>query len=58
MLTDSSYLGHYIILVGVDENGLYYLDPARKGRHFVAAVNFEVARKAAGTDEDLIFILK
>ena len=53
----SSYLGHYLLLIGCSEDRVFYLDPNKAGLQSMSVVNFEVSRKAVGTDEDLIFLM-
>jgi len=52
------YVGHYVLLFDYTESGqIWYHDPGRS--HSGCSINvemFEQARKARGTDEDLIFI--
>lgn len=53
------YLGHYVLIVGLDdERGGYVVnDPARDDeRTFVPADALETARHAEGTDQDLLLI--
>ena len=56
----SSYQGHYVILVGFEtkegDEWIHYVDPGKSER--ICRTNretFDRARKAFGTDEDLIF---
>lgn len=56
----SSYQGHYILVIGFiqDENEEYirYVDPGERDPFCtITRVMFDRARKAFGTDEDLIF---
>ncbi|CAF1364805.1 unnamed protein product [Adineta steineri] len=56
----SSYQGHYIVVIGYIENEtnefIRYVDPAKKdGFCTTTKENFDLARKAFGTDEDVIF---
>ena len=56
---DSDFMGHYVLLLGLDDarGGYVVNDPARDDeRTFVTADALEAARHAAGTDEDLILI--
>ena len=55
----SSFMGHYVLLLGLDDerNGFVVNDPARDDeRTFVPAASLEAARRASGTDEDLLLI--
>ena len=56
LLSSSAYAGHYILLVQVDADYVYYLNPSSPGLQKLTHGNFEVARKSRGTDEDLIFV--
>jgi len=52
------YVGHYILLYGYQESGHFlYLDPGHTHTGCqITGSNLERARKARGTDEDLIFV--
>lgn len=53
------YIGHYVLLTGFDEarDGYYLLDPAKQcDELFVHSEHLHAARRAHGTDEDLIVI--
>ncbi|XP_071744103.1 uncharacterized protein [Lepeophtheirus salmonis] len=53
------YQGHYILVVGYDlkKKTIYFQDPSFKQSGNVASfAQFEKARKAYGTDEDIVFI--
>lgn len=55
----SSYSGHYIVLVGYEAatDEYVYRDPASSSaRCLVTAHGLERARRAVGTDEDIIFV--
>ena len=56
ILTNSVYSGHYILLTSSDDQYIYYLDPNNIGLKKIDFANFEICRKARGTDQDLIFI--
>jgi len=56
---DDNYLGHFIILCAYfSDNDLFeYKDPAEdESSCFIKAAQLEIARKRAGTDEDILFI--
>ena len=55
-LRDSSYQGHYILAVSADDKHIFFLNPGSRGLQRMTHANFEVSRKARGTDQDLIFI--
>ena len=53
------YIGHYVLLTGFDKarDGYYLLDPAKESHElFVHSEHLHAARRAHGTDEDLIVI--
>ena len=53
------YIGHYVLLTGFDKarDGYYLLDPAKQcDELFVHSEHLHAARRAHGTDEDLIVI--
>ena len=53
------YVGHYVLITGFDESrdGFYIKDPAKPvDGLFVRSENLNLARRAHGTDEDLIVI--
>jgi C1A family cysteine protease len=55
----NNYLGHFIVLVGYDDNKrlFFYRNPATsKKLSFTSYFNFEIARKSFGTDQDILFI--
>ena len=55
----NNYLGHFIVLVGYDDNKrlIFYRNPATsKKLSFTSYFNFEIARKSFGTDQDILFI--
>lgn len=57
--SDESYQGHYILLIGFTRNEqtefVRYIDPSKTdGFCTVTRENFDIARKAFGTDEDTI----
>mmetsp|Transcript_23235 Transcript_23235/g.36975 ORF Transcript_23235/g.36975 Transcript_23235/m.36975 type:complete len:235 (-) Transcript_23235:4617-5321(-) len=57
--TSNAYIGHFVVVTGYDEaKGMYaYLDPVGpQHTQYVCESVFEKARKAPGTDEDVIFI--
>ncbi len=59
--SEKGYLGHFVPLTGYDENGVYVHDHGLKNptpNKFIPKELFEKARKAKGTDEDLIVIRK
>lgn len=62
---NTKYVGHYVLVVDVDKEYVYILNPHDKEGWVtdnrlrkISHPNFEVARKAAGTDQDLLFIFK
>ena len=53
------YVGHYVLLTGFDasRDGYYIKDPAKPSEElFVHSEHLHAARRAHGTDEDLIII--
>ncbi|RNA16987.1 GUCD1 isoform X2 [Brachionus plicatilis] len=55
----SSYCGHYITLVGYDDvkELIFYRNPSSvQNFSFTSYLNFEIARKSFGTDQDILFI--
>jgi len=53
------FAGHYVLILGVDDvrNGFLINDPANDDeRSFVSADALEAARRANGTDEDLLLV--
>ena len=52
------YTGHYILIYGFDPGTGDYLirDPSSVDTHRMAAAELDAARRAYGTDEDLLFI--
>ncbi|KAG1682430.1 Protein GUCD1 [Nymphon striatum] len=53
------YCGHYIVIIGYDINCkvIYYEDPLKENKTCkISFENFDKARTAYGTDEDIIFI--
>lgn len=57
-LRKSSYTGHYVLLYGYDNDtdSILIRDPAAPGTERLSATRLEAARKAHGTDEDLVFV--
>jgi hypothetical protein len=58
-IISSSYQGHYILVIGYTKNEnnefIRYADPAKTdGFCTITKENFDLARKAFGTDEDII----
>jgi hypothetical protein len=56
-----SYQGHFLVLVGYDEEFIYFHQPGPKDPEpFFKLTHdiFDNARRAAGTDEDIVFIRK
>eukprot|EP00347_Sterkiella_histriomuscorum_P006541 403352377 len=54
---NKEYLGHYLLLIGYDGESIIYLDPASTPDvKYITLPNFEICRKAQGTDQDTIFI--
>ena len=54
-----SFAGHYVVLVGYDDykKVVFYLNPSvSKPLSYTSYDSFERARKAFGTDEDILFI--
>lgn len=57
----NNYLGHFIVLVGYDDNKriVFYRNPSTsKILSFTSYFNFEIARKSFGTDQDILFIYR
>jgi len=55
----STYMGHYVVLHGIDADcsTVHYHDPAAPAAALAVPLSvLEAARKARGTDEDLLFI--
>jgi len=53
------FAGHYVLVTGVDEarDGFYFKDPGHADEtSFISSAQFERARTAVGTDEDLLLI--
>ncbi len=53
------YAGHFIVLIGYDNTNkiIFYRNPStRKCLSYTSDENFDIARKAYGTDEDIVFI--
>ena len=53
------YVGHYVTLYGVDDDGFFLYHAPAKTSHGgckVSTENLRRARRARGTDEDLIFV--
>ena len=48
--SDSFYAGHYILATAMDDSYVYYLNPSRDGVEKLTLDQFEVCRKARGTD--------
>lgn len=56
---DDSYRGHFIVLIGFDDERqlVYYRNPsATLSVSYASYASFETARKSFGTDEDILFI--
>ena len=56
---NGGYIGHYVLLTGFDEarDGYYLLDPAKQSDElFVHSEHLNAARRAHGTDEDLVVV--
>lgn len=53
-----SYIGHFVPIVGFDENNVYIHQPGSPAtaNQPLPRELFEIARKAKGTDEDIVFI--
>ena len=57
--SQNNYLGHFIVLIGYDDlrNLIFYRNPATSKKLSITTyVNFEIARKSYGTDQDILFI--
>ncbi|CAF0876833.1 unnamed protein product [Brachionus calyciflorus] len=55
----SDFCGHYIILLGYDDTKqlIFYRNPASNHNFsYTSYLNFEIARKSFGTDQDILFI--
>jgi len=50
------YRGHFIALCGYDDSKIYFMNPAIGEIENMSKEIYEVARKAKGTDEDLVVI--
>ena len=50
------FVGHYIVVCGVDADRFIIRDPARPDARSVSSRAFDDARRAFGTDDDLIFV--
>ena len=53
------YCGHFIVVIGYDQNRqlIFYRNPScTKTLSYASEENFEISRKAFGTDEDIVFI--
>ncbi len=58
-LQSSTYCGHFIVLVGYDEENsvFFYLNPSTsKNLSFSCEDDIEISRKDYGTDEDILFV--
>lgn len=58
-LKPSFYCGHFIVLIGYDDtnNRFFYRNPSTyRNLSYTTQENLELARKAYGTDEDIIFV--
>jgi hypothetical protein len=58
-LQSSTYCGHFIVLVGYDEENsvFFYLNPSTsKNLSFTCENDIEISRKDYGTDEDILFV--
>ena len=54
---NTGYMGHYILIIDCDGDGINFLDPSTGPEiKKISWEFFEKLRKAYGTDEDLIFI--
>jgi len=60
IVRNSGFAGHFVLLTGVDaaREGYMLLDPAREreAQRTVPFARFDEARRAFGTDEDLIHV--
>lgn len=55
----SNYCGHYITLIGYDDikELIFYRNPSSSlNFSFTNYLNFEIARKSFGTDQDILFV--
>lgn len=53
------YCGHYITLIGYDDTKelIFYRNPSSSQNFsFTSYLNFEIARKSYGTDQDILFV--
>ena len=50
MVSNPNYRGHYVLLVNADFDNIHYLCPTTKGEKKMSYENFQVSRKAYGTD--------
>lgn len=58
-MVDTSYMGHYVVVIGFDAAKQEYVirDPSAGAEELhVCAASFHLARRAFGTDEDLLVI--
>src|SRR5690606_18416844 len=55
-LIGHSYEGHYILLIGVDNEQIVYINPCDGKTHKIGVDQLFNARTIDGTDEDFIFI--
>ena len=58
-VSKNSYCGHFIVLIGYDDlkRVVFYRNPASSSNFsFTSYLNFEIARKSFGTDQDILFI--
>lgn len=51
---EHKYRGHFVVLIGYDKDFIYVNDPTSGEQMKIARNEFHWARKARGTDEDLI----
>jgi hypothetical protein len=63
LISSSSYQGHYILVIGYtttkENEFIRYVDPNKNDGFCTTTIeNFDLARKAFGTDEDVIFCYK
>ncbi len=60
-VTEKGYQGHFVPMVGYDEENIYVHNPGLKSNEEFMKISkevFEKARKAKGTDEDFLVIYK